>query len=89
MTAALTGLLYGLLLYKDQSLPRVVLAVLLQQGILSLLLNTFWLKVLYGLPYLPTLVGRLVQAGIMAALQIVLIPLLAKAINDVEKRAKL
>ena len=89
VTAALTGLLYGLLLYKDQSLPRVVLAVVLQQGILSLLLNTFWLKVLYGLPYLPTLVGRLVQAGIMAALQIVLIPLLAKAINDVEKRAKL
>lgn len=89
VTAALTGLLYGLLLYKDQSLPRVVLAVLLQQGILSLLLNTFWLKVLYGLPYLPTLAGRLVQAGIMSALQIVLIPLLAKAINDVEKRAKL
>ena len=89
VTAALTGLLYGLLLYKDQSLPRVVLAVVLQQGILSLLLNTFWLKVLYGLPYLPTLVGRLVQAGIMAALQIVLIPLLAKAINDAEKRAKL
>ncbi len=55
----------------------------------ELLLNTFWRKVLYGLPYRPTLVGRLVQAGIMAALQIVLIPLLAKAINDVEKRAKL
>ncbi len=89
VTAAMTGLLYGLLLYRDQSMPRIVLAVLLQQGILSLLLNTFWLKVLYGLPYLPTLVGRLVQAGVMAALQIVLIPLLAKAVNDVEKRAKL
>ena len=81
VTAAMTGLLYGFLLYKDQSMPRIVLAVLLQQGILSLLLNTFWLKVLYGLPYLPTLVGRLVQAGVMSALQIVLIPLLAKAIN--------
>ena len=89
VTAAMTGLLYGFLLYKDQSMPRIVLAVLLQQGILSLLLNTFWLKVLYGLPYLPTLVGRLVQAGVMSALQIVLIPLLAKAIKDVEKRAKL
>lgn len=89
VTAALTGLLYGALLYKEQTMPRILLAVLLQQGILSLLLNTFWLKVLYGLPYLPTLVGRLVQAGVMSALQILLIPLLAKAVKDVEKRAKL
>ena len=89
VTAALTGLLYGALLYKEQTMPRILLAVLLQQGILSLLLNTFWLKMLYGLPYLPTLVGRLVQAGVMSALQIVLIPLLAKAVKDVEKRAKL
>ncbi len=89
VTAALTGLLYGALLYQEQTMPRILLAVVLQQGILSLLLNTFWLKVLYGLPYLPTLVGRLVQAGVMSALQIVLIPLLAKAVKDVEKRAKL
>lgn len=89
VTAALTGLLYGALLHQEQTMPRILLAVVLQQGILSLLLNTFWLKVLYGLPYLPTLVGRLVQAGVMSALQIVLIPLLAKAVKDVEKRAKL
>ena len=89
VTAALTGLLYGALLYREQNMSRIILAVVLQQGILSLLLNTFWLKVLYGLPYLPTLVGRLVQAGIMSALQIVLIPLLARAVKDVEKRAKL
>lgn len=89
VTAAMTGLLYGLMLYRDQSLPRVILAVLLQQGILSLLLNTFWLKVLYGMPYVPTLVGRLVQCGVMAALQIVMIPLLAKITKDVEARAKL
>ena len=97
LVLALLYLPYTLMLRRERFfrlnratlLSILVLAVVLQQGILSLLLNTFWLKVLYGLPYLPTLVGRLVQAGIMAALQIVLIPLLAKAINDVEKRAKL
>ena len=34
LTAALTGLLYGLLLHRSQSLPRVALAVVLQQAVL-------------------------------------------------------
>ena len=88
VTAALTGLLYGALLHQEQSMPRVVLTVVLQQGILSLLLNTFWLHILYGMPYVPTLVGRLVQAGIVTALQIILIPIIARTIREVEKRVK-
>ena len=88
VTAALTGLLYGALLHQEQSMPRVALAVVLQQGILSLLLNTFWLHILYGMPYVPTLVGRLVQAGIVTALQIILIPIIARTIREVEKRVK-
>ena len=89
VTAALTGLLYGLLLYKRQTMPRIVLAVALQQGILSLLLNTFWLHVLYGMPYLPTLVTRLGQCAVMTAVQLVLIPLIAKTVQEVEKRVRL
>ena len=87
LTAALTGLIYGLLLHKSQSLPRVILAVVLQQAICSMLVNTFWLHVLYGLPYLPTMAARLVQCAILTALQIVLIPLIAKTMQEVEKRA--
>lgn len=86
VTAALTGLIYGLLLYKSQSFPRVICAVLLQQILCSLLLNTFWLHVLYGLPYLPTMVARLIQGGIMIALQLVLIPIAAQTIKTIEKR---
>ena len=88
VTAALTGLLYGVLLHRDQSMPRVVLAVVLQQGILSLLLNTFWLHILYGMPYVPTQVGRLVQSRVVTALQIILIPIIARTIREVEKRVK-
>ena len=87
LTAAMTGLLYGLLLHKNQSMPRVVSAVLLQQIVLSLGLNTLWLHILYGLPYLPTLTARLVQAAIVTAVQLVTIPLIAKTAKDVEKRA--
>lgn len=87
LTAALTGLLYGLLLHKkSQSLPRAALAVVLQQAVLSLGLNTYWLHILYGMPYVPTLVTRLVQAGIVTAVQLVVIPLIAKTIQQAEKR---
>ena len=87
LTAALTGALFGLLLHKKQNAPRVIAAVLVQQGILSLLLNTFWLHVLYGMPYTPTLVTRLVQCAIVAAVQLVAIPLIAKTIRSVAGRS--
>lgn len=86
-TAALTGLIYGLILHRSQSMARIVLAVGMQQGICSLLVNTFWLQILYGLPYLPTMAARLVQCAVVTALQIVLIPLIAKAIDTIEKRS--
>ena len=85
-TAALTGLIYGLLLHKDQSMPRVASAVVLQQLVCSLIVNTFWLHVLYGLPYLPTMVTRLVQCAVVIALQIAMIPIIAKTIRSVRKR---
>ena len=87
VTAALTGLIYGLILHKSQTMPRVILAVVLQQIVCSMLVNTYWLHVLYGLPYLPTMAARLVQCAVVTALQIVLIPLIAKAIDTIEKRS--
>lgn len=86
LTAAVTGLIYGLLLHKSQSMPRVVCAVVLQQLVCSMVINTFWLHVLYGLPYLPTMAARLVQCAVVTALQIVVIPLIAKTVLSVHKR---
>ncbi len=88
VTAALTGLMYGLLLHKKQSMLNIVIAVAIQQWVLSLLLNTFWLKVLYGMPYLPTLVGRLPQTAILTAAQLIIIPLVIKVIQKTGKRAQ-
>ena len=86
LTAAVTGLIYGLLLHKSQSMPRVVCAVVLQQLVCSMVINTFWLHVLYGLPYLPTMAARLVQCAVVTAMQIVVIPLISKTILSVHKR---
>jgi ECF transporter S component (folate family) len=80
LTAFLTGMVYGLFLYKRQSLPRILGAVAVNQFILSLLLNTLWISVLYGSPFGPLLVTRLVQSAILTVVQIVVIELIVKAL---------
>ena len=80
LTAFLMGAVYGLCLYPRQSFPRILLAVTLHQLALSLLLNTLWISFLYGSPFRALLVSRLPQCGLLAAVQLALIPLLAKAL---------
>ena len=70
-TAFLTGLVFGLFLHRSQSFPRIVGAVLVNQCILSLCLNTLWISMLYGSPYGPLFVTRIVQTVILIAVQIV------------------
>ena len=78
LTAFLMGLCYGLFLYRSQSFPRILGAVAVHQLVLSLLLNTLWISLLYGSPYMPLLVSRLPQCAILAAVQLVVIPLIAR-----------
>lgn len=80
LTAFLTGMVYGLFLYKQQSLPRILGAVAVNQFVLSLLLNTLWISVLYGSPFGPLLVTRMVQSAILTVVQIVVIELIVKAL---------
>ncbi len=85
LTALLSGAVYGLFLHKDQKLIKVVMAVAVHQLVLSLLLNTLWISVLYGSPYGPLLVTRLFQTALIAAVQLVCIPVLAGICKRIEK----
>lgn len=82
-TALLTGLVFGLFLKKSLKPLSVVLAVGINQLLLSLLLNTLWISILYGSPFFPTLVSRLPQCAILIPVQIAVIlalgPTLRKA----------
>ena len=73
LTAALTGALFGLLLYRKNNVVNSVAAVLLAQFVLSLLLNTYWIHLLYGAPFQELLVTRVAQTGILSVLQLVTI----------------
>ncbi|MEG0779593.1 MAG: folate family ECF transporter S component [Oscillospiraceae bacterium] len=80
LTAFLTGLVFGALLHKKQSLLRISAAVVINQLGLSLLLNTLWISVLYGSPYGPLLVTRLVQCAVLCPIQFLLIDVMTKTL---------
>lgn len=85
LTAILTGLVFGVLLYKKQSWWRILTAVAIDQLILSLLLNTFWISILYGSPFLPLMATRAVQCAIMAPVMYVTISALVKPLAHAKR----
>lgn len=89
LTACLSGLNYGLFLHKSQSMLRVAGAVCVHQLILSLLLNTLWISILYGSPYGPLVVTRLFQTVIIFVVQIICIPLIAEAVKRIKAAVKM
>ncbi len=80
LTAFLMGLVFGFFLYKKQTPLRAAAAAGINQFILGLFLNTLWISVLYGSPYVPLLATRVVQSAILAPVQFAVTMLLAKAL---------
>lgn len=72
LTAVLVGLTYGLFLHKKCNLTRIVVSVLLTETIGSLLLNTFWISLLYNKLFYPIFCTRIVQVVVMTVVEIVL-----------------
>lgn len=87
LTAFLTGIVFGLFLHKGQSMMRVIGAVAVNQLVLSLLLNTLWISVMYHSPFSALLVVRIVQCAILIPIQIIMIRLMSKALNHDWKKA--
>lgn len=86
VTAFLTGAIFGLFLYKKDSIRNVIFSVLLTQAVISQFVNTYFISVLYGNPYWPLFVMRLAQTAAMSAVQIVIIILLSKKLIPILKK---
>lgn len=81
LTALLTGLTFGLFLFKKQSALRILGAVAIVQLILGLLLNTLWISILYGSPFGPLLATRVFQCAVLGPTQFLCIGLIAQALK--------
>lgn len=90
LSAAISGLIFGLFLYKKTSVFRVVCSSFLNQLICSFLLNSFWISYTSGSPYTALLVTRLPQSVGMFVAQVVLMLVavepICKAVNTVLKK---
>lgn len=91
LTAMVQGLIYGLFLYEQpgetreastrRDLLRVIGAVLVYTLVCSLGLNTLWISITSGSPFLPLLSTRLVQAAVMTPVQLVVIGILVPTLR--------
>lgn len=81
LSCALTGVFFGLALHKGHSGFKLTLAVIADQIGLSLLLNSLWISLLYGSPYVPLLLTRLAQCAVMIPVEMLVIPLVLRALR--------
>ena len=86
VTALLSGIIFGVFLYKKQTPSRIIAAVAIDQLILGLLLNSFWLSILYGSPYIPLLTTRAVQCLVMMPVMYFTIAALSKMLAGSKRR---
>lgn len=62
ITAALTGIVYGLFLYRHRfSLPRLIIASIIVCIGLNLLLDTLWLNIMYSSGFIALLPARTIK----------------------------
>lgn len=86
VSAVLSGLIYGLFLNRKSSPLRIIGSAVLNQLICSFLLNSLWISIAYGAPFLSQLATRWPQSLGMAVVQIVLlIPFLERLCVPIEK----
>ena len=80
ITALLTGIVWGVFLHKKVTLPRTILATAVNNFIFSMVLNSFWISMLYGSPFAGILQVRVPQACLMFMVEIVVISVLQEVL---------
>ena len=71
VTAAVSGLIFGLFLQKKGGPVRIVLSVVMSQVLCTLLMNSLWLHYYYGMQLAPLIASRAVQCLVVGAVEIV------------------
>lgn len=84
-TGFLVGVFYGIFLHKKQDIKGIFMAVLLSECIGSILLNTLWISILYGAPFMGLLPARVMQAVGMGIVEVIVIRLLANYVPQFKK----
>jgi hypothetical protein len=66
-------------------MPHILAAVLFSEIVGTILLNTLWISILYGTPFMPIFITRVGQAIGMGIVEVIVIRLLAKYVPQLKK----
>ena len=78
LSAAIQGVIYGLVLRKGQDLKHVILAQGIDCILISMILTPIWLKLLYGNAFFAVFGARLLKVLIMFPNNVILLMLIMK-----------
>ncbi len=82
ISGIISGLIYGFFLYKKEaSILRFTAAEAVKVLIVGILLNTYWLSVLYGNPFYAVLITRIPKELIMLPIDIAIMTLVLKPVS--------
>lgn len=82
ISTMLAGIIYGVVLYKRPvSLVRIIAANSVVTIVVNLILNTYWLTILYGDAFFALFPARAVKQLIMLPIEVVLFYVTAKAVS--------
>lgn len=88
VSAMLIGMIYGALLYKRKiTITRCILANVLVVIIVDILLNTFWLSLLYGKAFYLLLPARTLKNIIMIPINVSMIYFILKLVNRIKEQS--
>ena len=86
LTSFITAFGYGFFLHKNQSMKNIVAAVLFSEIVGTIFLNTLWISILYGAPFVAVLIPRLAQAAGMGVVEVLCICFMTKYIPHKKTR---
>ena len=89
VTAALTGLCFGLFLHNKRNFWRILISVVIIQVVLTVFLDSLWFMICYGTPYFASVLTRTIKAGVMVVVQCLTLVLILPIMERIKKQLKL
>ncbi len=86
ISLGITGVAFGMATHKKATLWKIIAASLFDQLVLSLLLNSYWISVLFGSPYWGVLSSRIFQCAITLPMEIIITAAVVKMLPRIRKQ---
>lgn len=86
LSAMITGALYGIVLYKKEvTIKRCIIIEVIVMIFINVLLNTFFLNMLYGKAFFAILPARIIKSIIAIPINVIMLQFVLKIVEKIEK----